>query len=173
MDETAYATLKESLPASLFLYLEAEQKRLIRDSLTLLDFFDNCADFPEEIHDFAFAVFPLAKAYEGFLKSYFYRNGLIDEKLFKGRHFRVGRSFNPDLPEKYRDEFWLFDDVVRMCGKDIAREMWNVWLDARNHLFHYYPEDTYDLTLEGARQLVIHSLDVMNRAVECDNKSVQ
>lgn len=167
MNEHDMPLLQEALTPELHAYLEAEQKRLIRDSLLLIKHSEECPGFPDEIHDFAFVVFPLAKAYEGFLKTYFYRNGLISEKVYRGRHFRVGRSFNPDLPEKYRDEFWIYDDVSRVCGKDMARDMWNVWLDARNHLFHYFPDDKYDLTLEDSRILVQHAISVMDSAVRC------
>lgn len=171
MNETPSLELEQVLPPELLSYLEEEQKRLIRDSLLLVEYFKKCEDLPSEIHDFAFVVFPLAKAYEGFLKTYFYRIGLISEQMYAGRHFRVGRSFNPDLPEKYRDEFWLYDNVARECGDELARVMWDVWLDARNHLFHYFPHDKYDLTLEESSLLVTHAVEVMGEAVRCAQKA--
>ncbi|MCD8484888.1 hypothetical protein LRY65_03845 [Candidatus Woesebacteria bacterium] len=159
--------LSTYISPDLISYLEAEQKRLIKDSLLLLSYFADRPEDPHEVHDFAFVVFPLAKAYEGFLKTYFYRHHLISEDRYRGRYFRIGRSFNPDLPQKYRDEDWVYDDVTRECSEELAREMWNVWLDARNHLFHYFPDERYDLTLEEAEKLVHHALDVMTRAVRC------
>ena len=160
-------SLETQLSSVLFMYLEAEQQRLIRDSLILIEYFESCSPRPDQVHDYAFVVFPLAKAYEGFLKTYFYRNDLITDKVYSGRHFRVGRSFNPDLPDTLRDEYWVYDDVARRCGEELAHDMWQVWLDARNHLFHYFPDEKYDLTLEEARSLVQHSLAVMRRAVLC------
>ncbi len=160
--------LERFLPHEVLEYLEPEQKRLIHDSLVLIAYFEDKPLEPNEIHDYAFVVFPLAKAFEGFLKTYFYRKNLITEKVYSGRHFRVGRSFNPDLPDKYRDEFWVYDDVARECGEDLARRMWNVWLDARNHLFHYFPNDKYDVTLAQAKELVFHTLDVVTDAIHCE-----
>lgn len=156
-----------SLSPELDAFLEPEQKRLIQDSLQLLAYFETCEDVPEEVHDFAFLVFPIAKAYEGFLKTYFHRHGLISQDVYRGRHFRVGRSFNPDLPNRLRDEHWLYDDVARNCGNDLAHLMWQVWIDARNHLFHYFPDQRYMLTPAQAQEIVKRVLDAMHRAVLC------
>jgi hypothetical protein len=87
--------------------------------------------------DYGFIVFPAAKVYEGFLKSYFYNMGMISQGSFLSEHFRIGKSLNPDLPKRIRDETWLFDDVSELCGEPTARQLWSAWKIGRNQIFHY------------------------------------
>lgn len=159
MDKTPYSD-------ALKYFFEEEQKELVNDSFKLIEYFaQRHSELP--VHDFAFIVFPIARAYEGFLKTFFYRANLITEAVYTGRHFRVGRSFNPDLPEKFRDEFWLYDNVQQACSADLAHRMWQAWLDGRNHLFHYYPHNKYELTYVDAVQICERIVQAMEDAVRC------
>ena len=105
-------------------YLDIHQRELVDVSFTLLQKKDLLAG----LKDFSFLVFPMSKAYEGFLKKIFYDLQLINRETYQGRRFRIGRAFNPDVREYQRDEDWLYDDVERKFGKDVARQLWNTWL---------------------------------------------
>lgn len=119
------------------------------------------------LYDYSFVLFPIAKAYEGFLKKYLLDNQLITKEVFMGRKFRIGRALNPDLPERQRDEWWLYDDVVRLCGAEEAREMWKVWIQCRNHVFHFFPNQTNHLRLEEAENKIHAVLQVMETLSYC------
>jgi hypothetical protein len=145
-------------------FLEDEGKSLVRLSLNLLEREERLRS---SLSDYSFVVFPIAKAYEGFLKQFLYAQGLIDRNQFEHRQFRIGRSLNPDVSFRHQDEFWLYDDIANACSEDLAREMWAVWIDARNHLFHYFPDMRYKLTLEQSHILIDRMSQVMGKALQC------
>ena len=92
------------------------------------------------IVDYGFLVFPAAKAYEGFLKTYLFRNGLITPAMYQSEHFRIGKALNPDLPVKYREDGWVWDDLARLYGEDVPSRLWSTWRKCRNHVFHFKPD---------------------------------
>lgn len=145
-----------------FSYLSPDQQDLARTAYTLLT-----AGEQGEVSDYSYVVFPMAKAYEGFLKKYFFELGLISQQVYEGRRFRVGRAFNPDLSMSQQDELWIFDDVARMCGTALAREMWNAWLECRNQVFHYFPLHNTQLSLAAAEAKLTQLAAVMEGAVRC------
>lgn len=102
--------------------------------------------------DYSFIVFPMAKAYEGFIKMFLLEMGLIPREVFESRRFRIGRALNPDLSHYQQDERWLFDDVARSCSRDRALQIWQTWLECRNHVFHFFPQDERGLTLLQAER---------------------
>lgn len=155
---------------ALYSFLSVEARALSRDSLSLVEWLSVPSHRPE-VKDFAFVVFPMAKAYEGFLRNYFFQMGLISSQDYEGKHFRIGRSFNPDLPPRLRDNDWVFDDVARLCSPEVARQLWQAWIDGRNHLFHYYPHGRYKLTYEGSVARVWQLIEAMEAAMECEWKS--
>lgn len=146
-------------------YLDEPMKNLVDQAYFLAD--------QEELHgenqfDYAFVVFPMAKAYEGFLKKYLYDLGLITLSEYHGNHFRIGRSLNPDLPEKFRDEHWIYDDLeVKFAEKDksLASFLWSAWRMGRNALFHYFPTNQEIINLEEANNRLQMLKDAMSRAV--------
>lgn len=123
--------------------------------LTLaLDLFQREASLEEKLYDYSFVVFPAAKAFEGFLKHYFFTQGLITKRTYESKRFRIGRALNPDIHPKGRDEYWLYDDVSSRCGSDIAVELWDTWLTCRNQVFHFFPSKDSTLTeIEAQRKL--------------------
>lgn len=163
----SYVTKALHISPSLFTFFSPEERQLCRDSLNLVEWLSVPSRRPE-VHDYAFVVFPLAKAYEGFLRDYFFQAGLISDRDYEGKYFRIGRSFNPDLPNRLRDHEWIYDDVAQLCSEDMARDMWKAWIEGRNHLFHYYPHSRYDLTYEEAVDRVWMLIEVMEQAMECD-----
>lgn len=103
------------------------------------------------IADYGFLVYPAAKAYEGFLKTFFYQNGLIDSHMYRSEHFRIGKAINPDLPDKYREDGWVYDDLARLFGDDIPARIWTTWRKCRNHVFHFKPDKLRLYTLVEAQ----------------------
>jgi hypothetical protein len=155
----------QTVPPTVRAFLPPELAELVEDSLLL---HRNAAVSENGVfNDYAFVVFPLAKAYEGFLKIFFFQLGVVKKDVYHARHFRIGRSFNPDLHPNLRDASWLYDDAVRLCGEDVARELWQIWLDARNHLFHFFPADRYVLTNQEAGVLIGRLLAAMQAALAC------
>lgn len=120
-----------------------------------------------QLFDYSFIVFPIAKAYEGFLKQYLFDLELIDKKTYEGKKFRIGRALNPDVHMGQRDLYWLFDDLSQLCGEQVAHDLWLTWLECRNRVFHYYPNSENALSLAAAKEkidMVVASLDA---AVTC------
>lgn len=123
-------------------------------------------------HDYSFVVFAGAKAYEGFVKKWLFENGLIDEGELNGKHFRVGKSLNPDLPKRFRNDDWLYDDLSGFCQRnnhqDLPEQMWQTWRQARNTIFHYYfPDHSHFIKLPEAREKLSMIVKSMKHAVEC------
>lgn len=119
-----------------FQYLTPWQQDLVQTSFHLRE---KLAD-DKIIIDFGFMVFPMAKAYEGFLKKMLLDLDLITAETYKSRRFRIGRALNPDIRYNQRDAWWLYDDVAHELGEVIAREVWEAWLKCRNHIFHFFPD---------------------------------
>ncbi len=117
--------------------------------------------------DYSYVVFPAAKAYEGFLKHYFFTQGLITKRTYEGRRFRIGRALNPDMHPNGRDEYWLFDDVSSRCGAKVARELWDTWLNCRNQVFHFFPNKESKLSLGQARQKLEKVLSAVRMLIMC------
>ena len=149
-----------------FSYLSADQQNLVKTAWLLVESGDQ-----EQVTDYSYVVFPMAKAYEGFLKKYFFELGLITQSVYESRRFRVGRAFNPDVSSNQRDELWLFDDVARMCGLALAREMWDAWLECRNQVFHYFPLQNKTLSLAQAEAKLLQLAMVMEGAIRCQART--
>ena len=151
---------------SWYRYLDFHQQELVNVSFSLLEKKDALSD----IKDFSFMVFPMSKAYEGFLKKVFYDLHLINKETYQGRRFRIGRALNPDIRNHQRDEDWLYDDVELQFGRKVARQLWETWLICRNHVFHYFSNEKQTLSFDEAKQkvnmivesiqLVAHQLDI-------------
>ena len=93
-------------------------------------------------HDYSFVVFPSAKAYEGFLKKVFLDMGFITEADYHGKRFRIGKALNPFLENDIREKESVYDKIVNHCGgKKLADKLWEAWTEARNVVFHWFPED--------------------------------
>ncbi len=149
-----------------YLYMEPEMKELADESFKLLE--HSKSPFASEAHfnDFGFVLFPMAKAYEGFLKKAFLDLKLIDKRQFFGDHFRIGRALNPNLPKRYRAG-WVFGKLISMCGgEQLPMQLWNTWKEARNRVFHYFPGNNAIITLSEA-EMLLGSMDMaMERLVE-------
>ncbi len=116
-------------------------------------------------HDYAYLVFPAAKAYEGFLKKVFLELKLLTVQQYYSDHFRIGRALSPTLPKMYRSG-WVFGKLNNYCGGEkLPLSMWNVWKEARNRTFHFFPQHRECVTLEQAKQLVIRITEMMEEVL--------
>lgn len=151
-------------------FLNQSMKALVDQSYQLL--YDEQAHKKPRFKDYSFLVFPIARAYEGFLKKFFDEAELISRDELMDPHFRIGRSLNPDLPDKLRDKSWLYDNILEMstqCNQpDLAMEMWQIWRKGRNQIFHYYfASDTHVLDLNEAREVIEEFSEVMSQVIKC------
>lgn len=115
-----------------------------------------------DAHDYSFVVFPAAKAYEGFLKKLFYEMGFINDEDYFGKHFRIGKSLNPNLPKGIRTKE-VYGALVKFTGNsDLADNLWETWRVCRNLTFHWFPDEKNAISLAEAKQgieMIIASID--------------
>jgi len=122
-------------------------------------------DWQEKFHDYAFVVFPAAKAYEGFLKKLFLDLGWITEEDYLGKRFRIGKALNPSLEPELRQKEGVYDKIVDFCqGRELADGLWEAWRQARNSTFHWFPKEKNVITFDEAKQKVVMIIDAMDAA---------
>ena len=121
----------------------------------------------ESLADYSFIVFPMSKAYEGFLKKLFFDMKLISQETYEGHRFRIGRALNPDVSENQRDQYWIYDDLERVCSPEVAKQLWEAWLHCRNKVFHFFPKDKGLLNYQQATEKIEELNSAMKAAVEC------
>lgn len=147
-------------------YLEKDLQKLLETSMFLITTVKNWrVDLPggeEEFGDYAFVVFPAAKAYEGFLKKMFLDLGFITEEDYYGKHFRIGKSLNPSLPKDIRKDE-VYAKIVKYCGgAHLADTLWETWRVCRNLTFHWFPNEKNAITLTEAIEranMIISAID--------------
>jgi hypothetical protein len=140
------------------------EKTLVRTSVELFAREERLNSFFE---DYSFVVFPMAKAYEGFLKKYFYDLGFLSLAMYTDKRFRIGRSLNPDIRPDRREEDWIFGRLAEKCGTEMARGLWDTWIECRNQLFHFFPDKEKRISLQEAGRLLEKLAAAMEMAVEC------
>lgn len=142
-------------------YVEKDIRGLLIEAYTLKDFASN---FDEKFHDYAFVIFPAAKAYEGFLKKVFLDLGFISEEEYFGRRFRVGKALNPQLDKCIRHES-VYDKLVDYCNDSrVADQLWKTWKQSRNLVFHWFPKEKNAINLKEAGErleMIISAMDAV------------
>lgn len=130
-------------------YLSQKQKDLIHQG----DFIRNevIEEGKYNFDDYAFMVFPYAKAFEGFLKQLFKDVGLISEAEYFSDHMRLGKLMSPNMAGRL-GEASLYKKLVRIGSKKLADEIWDNWTNARNRVFHYFPHNLEAITLKEAEE---------------------
>lgn len=142
--------------------LHEDLKGLLRESILLID---KVGGWKEEFHDYAFIVFPAAKAYEGFLKNLFLELDFINEKEYYGKRFRIGKALNPSLDRRFRRPQSVYSKISSFCGDiDLANRMWETWKRCRNVLFHWFPNETNAIDYKEACDRVNLILETMDLA---------
>ncbi|MCB9813368.1 MAG: hypothetical protein H6772_03100 [Pseudomonadales bacterium] len=156
--------MRHILDNSWFSFMNDRHRRLVR---TAVDLYEREYELKSDLEDYSFIVFPMSKAYEGFLKTSFLDLRIIDIKTYEGKRFRIGKALNPDVHENQRDKYWLFDDLEQICGVELARDLWETWLQCRNRVFHYYVNDDNIISLDEAGNKLMQLSNSMKSLVEC------
>lgn len=148
-------------------YIHDDLKGLLRESVLLVE---RVGKWDEKFNDYAFVVFPAAKAYEGFLKTLFLDLGFITEKKFYGKRFRIGRALNPSF-NRHRKKS-VYDKMVEFCsGKELPDALWDTWKHCRNLLFHWFPNEKNTITYQESKEKVdkvINSIDLAFKGCKID-----
>lgn len=142
-------------------FLTPLQQNLLTDVQTILKKIN-----PEdEIHDYAFFVAPIAKAYEGFLKDFFLKIGIISDNEYESDRFRVGKTLNPSLRYK---RFSVFQKLIDIHdnGEELAETLWDAWKFGRNEIFHFFPNISQNLSRNEAEDRIDLLLKAMIKAGE-------
>lgn len=119
----------------------------------------------DKIEDYSFLLAPIAKAYEGFLKDFFLHIGLIDNNLYEGDRFRVGKTLNPSLRYK---RFSIFQRLSQLDdhGEELAEKLWDAWKQGRNEALHFFVGNLKKLSLEEAISRIHQVLTAIVQAGE-------
>lgn len=142
-------------------YINDDLKDLIRESYLLVE---NVETWEQKFHDYAFVIFPAAKAYEGFLKTVFRDMGFITDEEYFGKRFRVGKALNPTLDKHLREES-VYDKLVDFCqGRQLPDAMWDTWKAGRNLLFHWFPNEKNAIDFPEAKRIFNKILMTMDLA---------
>ena len=160
--------ISQILYSQLYGSLAAETKSLVRTSIQLY-VRERKTDL--QFSDYSFIVFPMAKAYEGFLKQYLVEVRLLSLDDYHDRRFRIGRALNPDVNHNQRDEQWLYDDITRLCSGRVGRLLWDTWLQCRNQIFHFFPDNPQQLSLAKAGEYVLLIHSAMGEARRCQRQA--
>lgn len=137
-------------------YLSQNQKPLIHDIEILLKDIKTT----DHISDYSFLVAPAAKAYEGYLKDFFLKIGIIDRTDYESDRFRVGKTLNPSLRYKRFSVYQKLADYHEQ-GEELAEILWNAWKFGRNEILHFFPNNLKNLSLVEAEDrvnLVLHAI---------------
>jgi len=142
-------------------FMTPHQQNLLNDVETVLKRVDSV----DHIYDYSFFVAPISKAYEGFLKDFFLKIGIISENDYESDRFRVGKTLNPSLRYKRFSVFQKLADIHN-DGEELAENLWTAWKFGRNEIFHYFPNTSQDLTLDQAQERIDLLLKTIIRAGE-------
>ena len=143
--------------------LNFTQRELIKQSFYLLDWVKKQKKI---FYDYSFIVMPAAKAYEGFLKQWFFDLGLISRKTLERDRFRIGKALNPELEHiKRLQKVCLFNEISEKCGYETAQILWKTWKNCRNRLFHYFYKEQQTFTLEEAENRLNQIIEAIKLAL--------
>lgn len=142
-------------------FLTLHQQNLITDVETIIQKINS----NDQIYDYAFFVAPIAKAYEGFLKDFFLKIGIISDNDYESEHFRVGKTLNPSLRYKRFSVFQKLADIHEN-GEELAENLWTAWKFGRNEIFHYFPNVSQNLSRNEAEERIELVLKAIIKAGE-------
>jgi hypothetical protein len=147
-------------------YLSQHQEELLNDTEIVL----KRLQIKDNISDYSFLVSPIAKSYEGFLKDFFLKIGIISEVEYESDRFRVGKTLNPSLRYK---RFSVFQKLANYHerGEELAEVLWDAWKFGRNEIFHYFPSNYKSLTKSEAEERIDLLLRAMIQAGEFISQS--
>lgn len=146
----------------LWAYISEGQKELAQDGMLLVS--DRSAHPNQSLSDYSYLVFPYAKLYEGFLKQLFRDLGIIGDREYKSEHFRVGKVLSPNLVRMLRGKS-AYSAISEQFGRGLADELWTIWKQGRNMVFHYFPHNLRRISYAEAMEIIIGIVVVMDHAV--------
>ena len=147
--------------SKLWEYLSPEEKDLISDSEYLSE---QAKASSRVLTDYSYIVFPVSKAYEGFLKKIMLDLEVINQAQYESDHFRIGKALNPFI-EPYLKAESYFDKICEKLGTDLANTLWDHWKKGRNLLFHYFPNHLQCIRLTEAEEINKGLLAVMEKTI--------
>lgn len=130
-------------------YLSGHQNELVNDVEIIL----KRLQIKDIISDFSFLVAPIAKAYEGFLKDFFLKIGIINDNDYESNRFRVGKTLNPSLRYKHFSVYQRLSEYHEK-GEELAETLWDAWKFGRNEIFHYFPNNYKNLSKNEAEDRI-------------------
>lgn len=149
----------------LWKYLSEGQRGLIEESHFLVEDIKMHPD--ARLTDYSYLVFPIAKAYEGFLKQLFLDRGYINREQYESTHLRLGKVLSPYLQSQLGNRSVYFQ-IRKNCGIKMADNIWDMWKRGRNVLFHYFPHNLKAISLQEAEDLIYDLSKVMEKVLyEC------
>jgi len=137
-------------------YLSSNQVGLVEDLeliLNRLQEFDN-------ITDYSFLVAPAAKCYEGYLKDFFLKIGIMSQAEYNGERYRVGKTLNPSLRYTKYSVYRKLTDIHEK-GEGLAEILWDAWKYGRNEIFHYFPHNLKRITRAEAEERIDKILEAI------------
>ena len=146
--------------STLWSYIDNDMKGLIIDGEALID---DVKLHEKTISDYSYLVFPFSKAYEGFLKKFFLSLNLISKDQFFSDDIRIGRILNPSFKHEKTS---VYGRIKHLPDKDLSEQLWSIWKNARNLVFHYYPHNFRKLSLFEAETLINDTITGMIDAAE-------
>jgi len=149
-------------------YLSQHQQELLNDTQIIL----KRLELHDGISDYSFLVSPVAKLYEGFLKDFFLKIGIISETEYDSDRFRVGKTLNPSLRYKRFSVFQKLSDYDE-SGEELAEKLWDAWKFGRNEIFHYFPGSYKNLNKQEAEERIDLLLKAIIQAGEFVTKNRQ
>lgn len=114
--------------------------------------------------DYSFAVFPFAKAYEGFLKTVFLEAGYISREDYLSKFFRIGKVMSPNLRKRLGKNS-VYERICQSVGCDLSDMIWKAWKRGRNQIFHYFPDNIQSITLQEAEDIAKALIETMETVV--------
>jgi hypothetical protein len=152
-------------------WVHEDLRELMSQSVLLINIFDERLKKPPTgktmFHDYAFIVFPAAKAYEGFLKTLFLELNFINSEDYYGKRFRIGKALNPALEPEIRERESVYDKLKNYCrSRELPDKLWQTWKNGRNKLFHWFPNETNAINFNEAKSIVEDIVDSMDFAFE-------
>jgi hypothetical protein len=157
--------LSEHLIEQAKTHLSPQQESLISDLQTIR----NCLR-QNHISDYSFLVAPIAKAYEGYLKDFFLKIGIIDKFNYKSDRFRVGKTLNPSLRYKRFSIFQKLTDLHEN-GEELAEKLWDAWKFGRNEILHYFPHNLKKLSQSEAEDRIALILNAIIKSGQFINEN--
>ena len=152
-------------------YVHDDLKELLKQTFLLMKLVERdekeLSPGSRKFHDYAFVIFPAAKAYEGFLKTLFHDMGFISDEEYFGKRFRIGKALNPALENHLREKESVYDKLTSFCqGNELPNALWETWKKGRNLLFHWFPNEKNAIDFLEAKNIFQEITDTMDLAFE-------